>query len=314
MIDLWTTKPVGTADQLRRGQPWRTCPQTAAEINEYSWAYMWMVWAMNAHLGPAPQGTSLPVWTWPKKEDQRSSLDKGQEREILHLRVDESRVLLSDFHAWETVVFHQVPDQLLPPLSNDCSPEEEEHWHRTFERLQAPLRGDEEELKAKLARAFQEMIQSPQKAVNPRSEEQERLQELTLSWAQQMKSAVVETRHLNDALRAQKRVQATLWEIRPEDLVSVRRYSSSDARYGALYVTEPGKHAGLNCTRKTQRTPRVGEEIELRPVHAQGDKGAWVMGRVLAITEDGVHVRPEDLATLRNVARLAGATPRMIGL
>jgi len=75
-------------------------------------AYVWMADQMDRRLGPRPSKDTLPIWVWwqwggkRRRPDLRASghLPKGTRGVRVECKVQEDRVLLSDFELWHYVL------------------------------------------------------------------------------------------------------------------------------------------------------------------------------------------------------------------
>jgi len=76
-------------------------------------AYQWLCKQMTLHIGSPPMGDALPVWAWyqwqgerKRKPDLRSGhvLPKGEHGVRIELKVNDHRVLLSDYVLWRYVL------------------------------------------------------------------------------------------------------------------------------------------------------------------------------------------------------------------
>jgi hypothetical protein len=100
-------------------------------INGYKEAYQWMIDQMVKRLG-CPK--CYPIWLWTEKPDLRTCLrtqwggEIGSKYILLQVSLDESTVLISEYHAWHCVLNNHPFE-----LYEDEKVNKEESWERIFD-------------------------------------------------------------------------------------------------------------------------------------------------------------------------------------
>ncbi len=161
---------------------------------EYLSAYDWLVAQMRRRVGPAPNGVTYPMWAWQRwrgltqpKPDLRVVRHFEQGRFVrLELNIETGRILSSDYDLWHYALSYWY----LPASERDS------------------LRFDRELKAAGLDNHSQRPLSHPEYHARIQAS-WERI--FDLNWQQPYTSFP----------RAEKRLQATLWEIRLEDVVEV---------------------------------------------------------------------------------------------
>ncbi|MDQ1146528.1 hypothetical protein QE429_003355 [Bacillus sp. SORGH_AS 510] len=103
---------------------------------EFSDAYNWMMQQMKKKI---PKYTGeYPIWLWTEKPDLRryGHLNKGERGVLLKVEIEDSRLLLSDFMAWHSVIYNtyffidEDEDHLFYTSNRTAI---EESWQRIFD-------------------------------------------------------------------------------------------------------------------------------------------------------------------------------------
>jgi hypothetical protein len=143
---------------------------------------------MRVLVGPPPEGVTLPVWTWARRQGvngRRPDMrrveygDYGDTIDLLELDVSKSRLLLTDANGWDCVLANTF---YCPEIQSDGA----------FYAKCAYLEGLPEEQRTKIIRNTWDAILDVN-SVYPEDK----------WWGRGMN------------------IQATMWEIRKEDVVSV---------------------------------------------------------------------------------------------
>ena len=115
-MKLWSFQPKIVAERLSSGIPY-FCDPTLSDFltnnsttDEFTKAYRWIISKMDQVLEPSEN--THPAWAWfkhnseNKKPDRRLSIfnNYGRDYDLLELEIDESRVLLSDWFDWHSVL------------------------------------------------------------------------------------------------------------------------------------------------------------------------------------------------------------------
>ena len=114
-MKLWTTQPVAFYEELME-KGINYCKQVSQMAEDYHVAYQWMVEQMLERIGEPPlPDIKQPIWAWyqytckKKRKPTLSSLNKTnpEEREVLmELEMPDCVVLLSDFDLWHYPLNH----------------------------------------------------------------------------------------------------------------------------------------------------------------------------------------------------------------
>jgi len=102
---------------------------------EFINSYHWMMKQMEKEI--SHYSNEYPVWLWTERPDLRKSghLEKGTRGILLKVRIDSSRVLLSDFLAWHSVFYNSYvsvdeEDEINNSMNQSLI---EESWQRIFD-------------------------------------------------------------------------------------------------------------------------------------------------------------------------------------
>ena len=169
---------------------------------EKSWlpAYRWMVEKMRCHIGSSPTPDCMPIWAWHqwegskrKKPDLRAGrhLDKGQRGVRIEFEPADADALLSDFSLWHFALNYWY----LPGSEGDGKAFEEElasHGLCFFDQKPLPHAGYHARIVASWDRMFD------------------------LDWSEPDVSQPRET----------KAIQATVWELRRDQVRCHHHFSS----------------------------------------------------------------------------------------
>lgn len=160
-------------------------------------AYQWLVEQMEIRVGPQPESDAFPIWAWyqwegqKKKPDLRSSgyLPKGEWGVSIEFEVCEKRVLLSDFDLW-----HYVLNYWYLPLSL----------------------ADGDRFEAELAeKGLSFYASKPLPDINYH-------RQIVESWHR-----IFDLGWYEEEISAQpKSIQATLWELRLDDVRAIRTFKA----------------------------------------------------------------------------------------
>lgn len=160
-------------------------------------AYQWLVEQMKTRIGPQPESDAFPIWAWyqwegrKKKPDLRSGgyLPKGEWGVSIEFEVCDKRVLLSDFDLWHYVL---------------------NYWYLP----RSLAEGDRFE--AELAeRGLSFYASKPLPDINYHRQIVESWQRIfDLDW------------HEEEITARPKSIQATLWELRLDDVRAIRTFKA----------------------------------------------------------------------------------------
>lgn len=109
-ITLWTIQHADAWVALERDGVLRA--DSRRGWTEFRFAYDWMAEQMGKRIGPPPDGVPVPLWAWYQWEGRRGPRDlrqsgyapRGTPMVQIEFEIEESRVLLSDFDRWHTVL------------------------------------------------------------------------------------------------------------------------------------------------------------------------------------------------------------------
>lgn len=284
---LWTSQPPCVAYMLRRGMAFRCDAGKATYAGDFDDAYDWLASEMSHRVGPAPDGVRWPVWAWrrygrPDGEapDVADDIVGSEDMDffLIELDVQEDRVLLSDFDNWHTVLNGWMaldPDELLLPA--------DERERLTDERVGAWMSAD---------------ASDPAYRAAARG-----------SWGNVFDVRHIETPEGDDWNG--RYVQATLWEIRPEDVVgmahvvthadpvsrALREHNDDDSMdmgwYG-LVADGDFRAAGIEVTPEWEARRHAAEARAMDEAERDGNGDDWrsyvpsiVAFDVLSDTTDG---------------------------
>jgi hypothetical protein len=168
--------------------------------------YQWMTEQMVQRLSiPRPTQNTMPVWAWYQwenekrcKPDLRSGchLPKGDEGVRIEFQADDEKVLLSDFELWHYVLNYWY----LPNSERDGN---------AFEK--------------KLAKAGLSFFKHEHS--NPLPHAQYR-REIERSWERIFDIGWSDKRHAIAVPLQRKSIQATLWELRLEEVLQVKEFTA----------------------------------------------------------------------------------------
>ena len=194
------------ANGVLRADPERVITENGSFIG----AYAWMVKQMAVRVGEAPDGVRLPVWAWrafggvTKAPDLRSWAFTGDKGWLVEVEVADERVLLSDFHLWHFV----LNNWYLPMSEEEARVAEDDNLVGEWEvRVKQRIKELENEgfdwLKA-VHMAYEEVYGK--------------------SWEQIFDMGYA----IGDYTYDDKELQATIWELRKEDIVKSRRINRAE--------------------------------------------------------------------------------------
>ena len=175
-------------------------------IQEFLGPYTWMADQMERRLRvPRPSKNAMPIWAWHqwegaarRKPDLRAGghLPKGVRGVRVECRVEDDRVLLSDFDLWHYV------------LNYWYLPETEERGE-AFEK--------------KLARAGLSFYGCDHR--HPLGHAQYR-RDIERSWERSFDVTWADRKHAIASPTKKKSIQATLWELSLDDVVRVKEFTA----------------------------------------------------------------------------------------
>lgn len=150
MLTLWTVRPIGDYEVLRRDGVYRTDP-LLVDSHRLS-AYQWIAGELAKRCSPPPN-VSLPVWAWyhahgankPKPDLRQSGhLPKGEKGVRIEFTIPKEMALLSNFDAWHSVLndwcfaldddeyeHYEYLEQTLPP--DEFQGIKEQTWQKIFD-------------------------------------------------------------------------------------------------------------------------------------------------------------------------------------
>ena len=107
---VWSNLTTDAWDELQRTGHLRASRQHIDA--DFMPAYIWMAEQMERRLGPRPSKDAMPIWVWwqwwsnRRRPDLRASghLPKGTRGVRVECKVQDDRVLLSDFELWHYVL------------------------------------------------------------------------------------------------------------------------------------------------------------------------------------------------------------------
>ncbi|MCX6843448.1 MAG: DUF3841 domain-containing protein [candidate division WOR-3 bacterium] len=195
-VTLWTVQTAGAWSRLQKDGVLRADVRRVRR--EHRRAYEWLARQMEERLGCRPSAKALPLWAWfqcdgttCRKPDLRSSghLLKGESGVRIEFKVSDRLVLLSDFDLWHYVLNYWY----LPESLKDAEDFEAELSRRGLSFYKTkPLRD----------RAFHAKI--------------------TESWSRIFDLDWADRRRCIAHPRARKSIQASLWELRWDQVRDVR--------------------------------------------------------------------------------------------
>lgn len=116
-MQLWTIQSLAFWEALQREKVLRTTRQHVIDLGmgEYNFpSYDWLCEQMIERIGPRPEPGIYPMWAYfqfagakkrrPDLRRVRSWHRRGEQHVLIELKVDEKRVLLSDYDDWHYVL------------------------------------------------------------------------------------------------------------------------------------------------------------------------------------------------------------------
>lgn len=109
-VRLWTIQHAESWAALQSDGVLRADPERVWE--DFRFAYDWMAAQMEQRIGAPPEGVRCPLWAWYRWEGRRGPRDlrqsgyapRGTPMVQIEFEIEESRVLLSEFDRWHTVL------------------------------------------------------------------------------------------------------------------------------------------------------------------------------------------------------------------
>jgi hypothetical protein len=191
---LWTIQRAARYDQWSKSRPLVT--HASLIDTDLRSAYEWMSEQMAKRVGPPPNGVSFPIWAWryfagkknARPDLRRSLLPSGTAGVLLELELHPDGVVMSDFQKW-----HCVLNRCHLPLT-----------HAEADRFEARLAD----------------VTVPPGALPP----EPFASEIVQTWERVFDVDGPRT----DAWEPvdQREIQATFWELRAEDIQSVRYFTA----------------------------------------------------------------------------------------
>lgn len=106
-MKLMTIQPLGVYKHIMRFGSFHStyADNIVHDSNDmFKKGYDWIIGELEKRVGAAPKGIKYPIWAWAKNDDDFDDwADDGVYVKIT-LEIDPSRVLLSDFDAWNGVL------------------------------------------------------------------------------------------------------------------------------------------------------------------------------------------------------------------
>ena len=201
---IWSILTEEAWDHLQRKGRLRVARRHV--IQEFLGSYVWMAAQMERRLTvPRPNKDAMPIWAWYQwegavrlKPDLRAGghLPEGTKGVRVECRVDDCRVLLSDFDLWHYV------------LNYWYLPETEEHGEAFEKNLTSA------------GLSFYKCDHSP-RCPTPNSDERSKgVGSESSTWTGPTRATVIADP------RKQKSIQATLWELVLDDVVRVKEFTA----------------------------------------------------------------------------------------
>ena len=196
-MTLWTIQSEAAWTELQKTGVLRATRGHAWEPS-FLPAYEWMTRQMHSRLGPPPEPDCLPIWAWyqfdgkRKKPDlrQRGHVEPGETGVRLELHYPGDRAVLSDFSLWHHVLNYWY----LPSSEQEGDAFEQDLAHRGLSfYTQKPLPDP----------AYHSAVEASWDRI------------FDLDWAEPDVSVP----------RAEKSIQATLWEINLQQVQDVRVFT-----------------------------------------------------------------------------------------
>lgn len=205
---LWTVQDERVLHKLGQGSPYTVdddhimFPEN--EHDNCNHAYRWMVKQMTARIGPPPDGTHYPIWAWYKcqgrpdgKPDMRSWRAEEDATHVVRLKLDvpDWDVLLTDFDDWNCALnYWYLPRNMADQEAFDKMVKLS--GHKWFDV------GDMTKTSPHLEKARRILERSWDRMIGVREAES---QYCDLPWKF-------------------RTIQATFWQIKPEYVISAKRF------------------------------------------------------------------------------------------
>ena len=195
---LWTVQDWTVWDKL---QHYGVLRGAANFVNpSFLAAYTWLSDEMRHRLSPPPTEDSLPVWAWYQWGDQKKRkpdlrfqghLRPGAKGVRIEFRIDDEKVLLSDFELWHYVLnYWYLPNSLEEGEQFDALVEARNLSYYTMKPL------PDDELHRQIQKSWRKIFD--------------------IDWeAEEVASP-----------RAQKSIQATFWELRLEQVIRIQEFTA----------------------------------------------------------------------------------------
>ena len=244
---VWSKQPLSLYEKLLAQSTLHCDPESEGfmEIDslEFRNAYDWLVEQMKFRVGPPPPNVQYPFWAWAlldgkpiKKPDLRrpefNHSGTVGEHVVLELEIPDTNLLLSDEVNWNYVLNNKY-------LHNENGEDEAKIW---FDNLSA----EEQEPIIKESLFMQEMYGDIADADDGNYW---LLQEKIDAWLQSLPPdewAVKESKSWerifdkDDTINDWEYVQATFWELRADQIKSVRKYTGLGTS-GSLRIVQGGR-------------------------------------------------------------------------
>lgn len=224
-MKLWVHMGHERLAELQSGVLHQNNEFTRRENPYWAIPYAWMIGEMEKRIGPRPDGVRVPIWGWHshygehKRPDLRVAMFTGCNDWLVGVDVDPGRVVLSDFQLW-----HHPLNVWYLPKSNEEAKLIEEHWNNNTAYVYPDLPW-EHEYEAKI-REFEGKHGDRLKAVFEAS-----VAVYGESWEQIFDLGYSVPGYADE----KPELQATMWELRKEDIFEVvrinRRSRANDVEY-----------------------------------------------------------------------------------
>lgn len=186
---LWTIQPKKIYDEIMRTGRYR-CDFNKSHMTAWKYQYDWLVQEMKSRIGKPPKGVTYPVWAWYMWESRRKKPDLRREKWENGTKGD--RFVCMEIDIPENRLLLSDFDLWSIILLNSLISESEEEYRK--------LKAVYDSLPEKDRRTFRE---------------------------QNWKKAFNITPYENDWICRGSSIQATFWELRREDINSIRRFTSA---------------------------------------------------------------------------------------
>jgi hypothetical protein len=210
-LTLWTVQPACAWSKLQKDGVLRADARRVRRVHRQ--AYEWLARQMEERVGGRPSERALPLWAWYqwsgtacRKPDLRSCgyMPRDERCVCIEFEVSDRLVLLSDFELWHYVMNYWY----LPKTLNDGEDFEAELSRRGLSFYKTkPLR--DQAYHRRIAESWNRIFD--------------------LNWADRARGIALP--------RASKCIQATLWELRRDQVRDVRFFR---ARWDSSARGEPG--------------------------------------------------------------------------